>query len=126
MIEEDDDQNESTFIGREAKTKIVSLDQKIVSDETPAQSALRKQQWWMTCVVSAIFVLLNGAIIALILMQMAFDNDMIREKLMTANDRVVDAKVFMALIGGTVIQTGVAVKTIMGHLFPGVKPKDDN
>ncbi len=70
-------------------------------------------------VVLVLFFLLNRRVI--IFIEEAFRQDvanMTGKLLMPANERLVTTHVLLAMIGATVVQTGVAVVTIISYLFP--------
>ena len=89
-----------------------------------SQAALRRQRWVMVLVACGIFVALNLVVTLLIFMQLDFENDAILASALTPADRTVTHNVFMVLIGATVVQTGLAIRTITNSLF-GAAPHHD-
>lgn len=77
----------------------------------------------MAVVISLIFIGLNAAVIYIINGAMTVDNAMISLAPNHAPHRLVTEKVLMALIAGTVAQTGIAILAIMSYLFPKERGK---
>ena len=75
---------------------------------------------YMVKVMAFIFVGLNAAVIAMV--AWAYYEDMklleLPNSVFKSTDRVIDTKVFMSLIGATVVQVGVATIAIVTYLFP--------
>jgi sterol desaturase/sphingolipid hydroxylase (fatty acid hydroxylase superfamily) len=75
---------------------------------------------FMVFIIAVIFVGLNYQVMRLV--ERGFDADMLMmQKFPQAfkpADRVITANVFMSLIGGTVVQVGVATIAIVSYLFP--------
>lgn len=101
-------------------TSIVLEDeeQKIGGTLENAQAASIKADIWlrigMAAVVALIFIGLNWAVMGFI--RDAFAQDVAVKA--TGNDRLVTTEVLMALIGATVVQTGVGIVAILSYLFP--------
>lgn len=72
----------------------------------------------MAFIIGVLFIVLNVGVI--ILIQNAFNADisLIREGLIQGDQRLITEKVFMSLIGATVVQVGVALVAITRYLFP--------
>ena len=73
----------------------------------------------MVGVMCLLFLGLNGAV--MLVLYLAFQADMTlleRMPALPAEDRLVTADVLMALIGATVVQTGIGFVTILSYLFP--------
>ena len=73
---------------------------------------------WMALVISALFIILNAAVMLLVWNAFQADMSLIRAKLIQSNQRLITDKVFMSLIGATVVQVGVTLVAITGYLFP--------
>lgn len=74
---------------------------------------------FMVAVVSAIFIWLNWQIIGLVKEAIAHDLErMMATPPLAATDRLITSNVIMALIGATVVQTGVGFIAITSYLFP--------
>ena len=93
-------------IDEEAKARIRSMD------------ADTRVRLWMAGVISLIFMALNAAVIFLIWTAFGADVALLRDKLIQDSQRLVTEKVFMTLIGATVVQVGVTLVAITGYLFP--------
>ncbi|HLL18704.1 MAG TPA: hypothetical protein VK439_07975 [Rubrivivax sp.] len=73
----------------------------------------------MVGVMCLLFLGLNGAV--MLVLYLAFQADMTllqRTPPLPAADRLVTANVLMALIGATVVQTGIGFVSIVSYLFP--------
>lgn len=73
----------------------------------------------MVVVVCGIFIWLNAVVMNFV--REAFASDKVRllaNPPMAAADRLVNANVIMALIGATVVQTGVGFIAVVTYLFP--------
>ncbi|WP_297324572.1 hypothetical protein [Nitrosomonas sp.] len=93
-------------INEEAKARIRSID------------ADTRVRLWMALVISALFILLNAAVIFLIWNAFNADISLLREKLIQNDQRLITENVFMSLIGATVVQVGVTLVAIISYLFP--------
>ena len=72
----------------------------------------------MALVISALFIVLNAAVIFLIWNAFNADISLLRDKLIQDSQRLITENVFMSLIGATVVQVGVTLVAITGYLFP--------
>jgi len=72
----------------------------------------------MALVISALFIALNAAVIALVWSAFNADISLLRDNLIKNDQRLITEKVFMSLIGATVVQVGVTLVAITGYLFP--------
>ncbi len=68
----------------------------------------------MAAVVAVIFIGLNWAVIGFI--RDAFEHDVASK--LAPGERLVTTELLMALIGATVVQTGVGIVAILSYLFP--------
>lgn len=93
-------------ISEEAKARIRSMD------------ADTRVRLWMALVISALFILLNAAVIFLIWNAFNADILLLSEKLIQNDQRLITENVFMSLIGATVVQVGVTLVAITNYLFP--------
>jgi hypothetical protein len=73
---------------------------------------------WMCLVMALVFVGLNLGVGWMVYVAYVADLDLLRQKLETADQRVISEKVFIALIGGTVVQVGAGIAAIVAYLFP--------
>jgi len=106
----------------------MSTESTVVLDNEPVggiEGAKRASILWdiglrafMVAVVSGIFIWLNWQVIEFVLGALALDEKMLAAKTITPADRLVTSEVMMALIGATVIQTGVGFIAITSYLFP--------
>ncbi|WP_061301625.1 hypothetical protein [Janthinobacterium agaricidamnosum] len=73
----------------------------------------------MVAVVCGIFIWLNMGVMSFIRDAFAHDSArMLASPPMPAADRLITSNVVMALIGATVVQTGIGFIAIMSYLFP--------
>jgi hypothetical protein len=72
----------------------------------------------MVIVLALIFVGLNAGMGYLIHFAYSTDITLIREKLITPDQRSISEKAFMALIGATVVQVGLGIAAVVAYLFP--------
>lgn len=94
--------------------------------QTPVEQAtarsINADMWFrglMVTVVCGIFIWLNTGVMAFVREAFAHDSArMIAVPPMPAADRLITSNVVMALIGATVVQTGVGFIAIMTYLFP--------
>lgn len=90
--------------------------------ETATARSITADMWFRGCmvaVVCGIFVWLNMGVMSFIRDAFAQDNAMMKaSRLMSSTDRLITSHVVMALIGATVVQTGVGFIAIMSYLFP--------
>ncbi len=93
-------------INEEAKARIRSIDTNT------------KVRLWMALVISALFIILNAAVIFLIWNAFNADIALLRDKLIENDQRLITENVFMSLIGATVVQVGVTLVAIISYLFP--------
>jgi hypothetical protein len=75
----------------------------------------------ISLVVATVFLGLNYLVMSFL--QQVFQSDLALLNRNPAAERVVNTQVLLALIGATVVQTGVAIATIIRYLFP---KKPDN
>ncbi len=77
-----------------------------------------RARFWMVIVITALFVLLNGAVIWLIWQAFNTDVQLLKAKLIPSDQRLITDKVFMSLVGATTVQAGAALVGITRYLFP--------
>jgi uncharacterized metal-binding protein len=72
----------------------------------------------MALAMIALFFYLNMKVIGLV--QDAYNTDitLLNSKVIQSDHRLITEKVFMSLIGATVVQVGVTLVAITGYLFP--------
>jgi hypothetical protein len=93
-------------IDEETKARIRSMD------------ADTRARLLMALVISALFIVLNAAVIFLVWNAFNADISLLRDKLIQDSQRLITENVFMSLIGATVVQVGVTLVAITGYLFP--------
>ncbi|WP_300756058.1 hypothetical protein [Janthinobacterium sp.] len=90
--------------------------------ETATARSITADMWFRGCmvaVVCGIFIWLNMGVMSFIRDAFAQDNAMMTASVpMPSADRLITSHVVMALIGATVVQTGVGFIAIMSYLFP--------
>jgi hypothetical protein len=72
----------------------------------------------MVLVVSGIFIWLNWQVFELVQGALKQDHDMVIAKQLASGDRLITSNVIMALVGATVVQTGIGFIAITSYLFP--------
>lgn len=72
----------------------------------------------MTGIILLLFVGLNAAVITLVWQAFNTDIALLKAQLIKDDQRLITEKVFMSLIGATVVQVGVTLIAITGYLFP--------
>ena len=70
-----------------------------------------------------IFLISNLAILAAVILASACDYLLIVKGISRSDDRLISAKVILALIGATTVQLGTVMLTIYRYLFPGSASK---
>lgn len=76
-------------------------------------------RWAMIALVGIIFLALNFGVVWLVYSALQIDIDMLRAtKPIDPADRLITPQVIMALIGATVVQTGLGFIAITSYLFP--------
>jgi len=76
----------------------------------------------MVCVIAAIFIGLNFAVMKFLMNVFEVDQQLMAAKPpIQAADRLITTQLLMALIAATVVQVGVATIAIVSYLFP--KPR---
>lgn len=73
---------------------------------------------WMCGVLALIFVGLNVGVGWMVYSAYLSDLELLKLKLIVAEQRVISEKAFIALIGATVVQVGAGIATIVAYLFP--------
>lgn len=71
----------------------------------------------MVVVVSGIFIWLNHGVLDIVAEVMKSDKEMLVARQITASDRLITSNVIMALVGATVVQTGIGFIAICTYLF---------
>ena len=84
-------------------------------DGINTDTKLRK---WMALSLTALFLVLNGAVVWLIWRSAQIDLQMIAAGTIKPAERLITEKVYMSLIGGTVLQVAAIVLAIARYLFP--------
>ena len=77
-----------------------------------------RASFWMVIVITALFVLLNGAVIWLVWQAFNADLQLLKAKPIPSDQRLITDKVFMSPIGATMVQAGAALIGITRYLFP--------
>ena len=66
----------------------------------------------------AVFIHLNTAILVIIIIMLIAETILIMRGFIKPEQRIINTRVIMAIIAGTVVQTGAAFLVVMGYLFP--------
>ena len=72
----------------------------------------------MALAIIVLFMALNTAVIWIVWSAFQADLLLVQTKVIQSSDRLITEKVFMSLIGATVVQVGVTLVAITGYLFP--------
>lgn len=72
----------------------------------------------MVLVVCGIFIWLNYGVLNIVEGVMKSDKDMLIAKQIAPSERLITSNVIMALVGATVVQTGIGFIAICTYLFP--------
>ena len=72
----------------------------------------------MTMVLATIFIGLNIGVGTLVYIGYVTDVELLRAKIIMADQRLITEKAYLALIGATVIQVGAGIAAILAYLFP--------
>lgn len=90
----------------------------IEQPEFDSARAINRQRWVMIGVICAIFLLLNGVVCYLINKTIDLEFALMASgRVLESSQRIVTNGVFMALIGATVVQTGLVIRGISNFLF---------
>jgi len=74
---------------------------------------------WMAGILTVLFVVLNGFVVWMVWDAVQADRALIAAaKITTLDQRVITQQVYLALIGGTVIEVAAIVLVIARYLFP--------
>jgi hypothetical protein len=100
------------------KTSLAAEEKPVSVDSTPMDWA----EFWLrvivTIVVLVLFVFVNSKVLGLITNFASADIQQIEAKTITAQDRLINDKVILALIAGTVTQVVTVLIGITRYLFP--------
>jgi hypothetical protein len=72
----------------------------------------------MAVALTVLFVVMNGVVVCLIVHGIEMDSRMITEKMLLPADRLVTEKVYISLVGATVVQLSSILFAIARYLFP--------
>lgn len=103
----------------EAALSPSGIDEENIKDKR-ADRALRVV---MAIALTILFVALNAVVVYMLFDAVQADRAMLAAKLVQPADRLITDKVYMSLIGGTVLQVAAIVIAIARYLFPA--PKND-
>lgn len=78
----------------------------------------RYQRVVIIAVVLSLFLWLNYNVIRMIEEAVKIDISMLNAKLIIPNERIINTKIYLALITGTVIEVASLLIAIFGYLFP--------
>lgn len=95
--------------------------QSLTDAEIRSMDTNTKLRAHMVMVLATIFIGLNIGVGALIYIAYTNDVDLLRAKIIAADQRLITEKAYLALIGATVIQVGAGIAAILAYLFPKVK-----
>jgi hypothetical protein len=96
-------------IDEETKARIRSMD------------ADTRVRLWMAFLIGILFIALNATVMLMVWHAFNADVALLRDHLIRDDRRLITEKVFMSLIGATVVQVGVTLVAITGYLFPKIR-----
>ena len=101
----------------EAALGLSAIDEETIKDK----QADRTLRIGMAFALTFLFMALNVVVICMLFDAVRADRAMLAAKLVQPADRLITDKVYMSLIGGTVLQVAAIVIAIARYLFPAPK-----
>jgi hypothetical protein len=102
----------------------LSAEGESIREHVADQRADRWLRIIMAIALTALFIGLNGAVVCMVRSAVSHDLEMLAAKTITADQRLITEKVYLALIGGTVAQVAAIVVAMARYLFPSRKDGD--
>jgi hypothetical protein len=110
--------NPVPLVDIEEEDEVLSPSKSNIDEHTKDLITDRRLRVVMAVALTALFLVLNGVVVCMLLNAVENDRAFLVQKLISPGERLITDKVYMSLIGGTVLQVAAIVVAIARYLFP--------
>jgi hypothetical protein len=110
--------NPAPLVDIEEADEDLSSYKSVIDENTKDQRADRRLRVGMAIALTLLFLVLNAVVVWMLLDAVKDDRAFLIAKLIQPSERQITDKVYMSLIGGTVLQVAAIVVAIARYLFP--------
>lgn len=110
--------NPAPLVEIEAEDEDLSSYASKISEDDKGKRADRYLRIFMAIALTVLFLTLNGVVVCMLVNAVDNDRAFLAQKLILPGERLITDKVYMSLIGGTVLQVAAIVVAIARYLFP--------